>query len=55
MIVETTLRFERATKNTYKFIQENAEELVVETLYVQKRAFHHGAPSRIKLSIEWAE
>jgi len=47
-----SFRFERATKNMYRFREDN-DEPIVGTLYVSKRAFSGGAPDKIEVTIEW--
>ncbi len=48
---EIKFKFERATKNTYRFQEESTEEPVIGTLYVKKSLFTV-EPQEIKVTIE---
>ncbi len=56
MKAEINMKFEKATKNTFRFMEETKDESVtpiIGTLYVQKSAFQGKTPESIKVSIEW--
>ena len=49
---QISFRFERATKNMYRF-REDSPDPVVGTLYMNKRMFENGSPDKINVTIEW--
>jgi hypothetical protein len=53
VIADAVLKLERATKNTYVFVEEGADSLIVGQVYIKKRLFHGRTPEKVKLSIEW--
>jgi hypothetical protein len=55
MKTELTMTFERATKNTYRFmedVKDSTSTPVIGTLYVQKTVFASKTPQKIKVTIE---
>ena len=56
-IAELHMAFERATKNTYVFIEVSPEEYAlptISTLYVRKPVFGATPPERIVVTVETA-
>lgn len=49
---EIEMVFEKATKNTFRYM-ETAEEVVIGILYIQKNVFEGNQPEKIKVTIEW--
>jgi len=55
MKTELSMTFERATKNTFRFMEDLKDPTstpVIGTLYVQKVAFAGKTPQKIKVIIE---
>jgi hypothetical protein len=55
MKTELRMTFERATKNTYRFMEDVKDQSstpIVGTLYVQKSVFAGEAPQKIRVIIE---
>ena len=50
-----SMNLERATKNTYVYVEEDITAPKIGSLYVQKRSFKGKAPETIRASIEWDE
>jgi hypothetical protein len=46
-------KFERATKNTYKFQEKSTGSPAIDTLYVQKSGFGSKEPKKVKVTVEW--
>jgi hypothetical protein len=56
MKAEISMKFEKATKNTFGFTEETKDPSstpIIGTLYVQKSSFKDKTPQSIKVSIEW--
>ena len=55
MKTDISMKFEKATKNTFRFTEVTKDEAapIIGTLYVQKSAFQGKTPEAIKVSIEW--
>jgi hypothetical protein len=56
MKTELTMTFEKATKNTFRFmenIKDSTSTPVIGTLYVQKTAFAGKIPQKIRVIIEY--
>ena len=56
MKTEVSMKFEKATKNTFRFNEETKDPSgtpIIGTLYVQKSAFQGKTPQDIKVNIEW--
>jgi hypothetical protein len=54
MKFEVVLEYEKSTKRTYRFI-ENDPNFKIGTLYIQKSAFGDKVPDRIKVTVETIE
>ncbi len=57
MKTEISMKFEKATKNTFRFMEVTKDEAatpIIGTLYVQKSAFEGKTPDMIKVEIEWS-
>lgn len=55
MKTELTMTFEKATKNTFRFmedVKDKSSTPVIGTLYVQKTVFAGKTPLKIKVTIE---
>jgi len=55
MKTELTMTFEKATKNTFRFmedVKDKSSTPVIGTLYVQKSVFAGKTPLKIKVTIE---
>lgn len=58
MKTELSMTFEKATKNTFRFmedVKDSTSTPIIGTLYVQKKAFGGKMPQKISVSIEWSE
>ena len=54
--IERTFSFERATKNTYRFHEdEDGQPPAIGNLYIQKWATGSNPPKRIKVTVEPVE
>ncbi len=52
--IAVKFKFERATKNTFRFMEVAPEDSqVVGTLYVQKSAFGGKQPAALDVAIKW--
>lgn len=50
---EISMTFEKATKNTYRYLEDDTENPKLRTLYVQKSTFKNKAPGTIRVRLEW--
>jgi hypothetical protein len=52
--VTRTFKFDRATKNTFRFdeVETPGELFIIGTLYVQRFAFNGSQPGNIKVTLE---
>ena len=52
---EMEFKFEKATKNIYRFQEKSSGTPIIGTLYVQKSVFGSEEPGKVKVTMEWQE
>ena len=52
---EMEFKFEKATKNTYRFQEKSSGTPIIGTLYVQTSVFGSEEPGKVKVTMEWQE
>ena len=50
---EIEFEVERATKNTYRFLEKASGNPAIGTLYAQKSVFGDKEPKNVKVTVEW--
>ena len=52
---EIEMKFEKAVKNTYKYLEITNTTPTLGTLYIERSFFNGSQPKMMKITIEWKE